>query len=310
MRVCSFTPSATEIIYSLGLQDSLQGVTYDCDYPTEAKSKPIVVLSSLNSGHETSQEIDAKVRKSLSQGRSLYLLDRERFKAADPDIIITQGLCEVCAPSDAIVSEIPDFLGKDPRILSLNPSNVEDIIGDIERVGTILGKGDVAKEITNNLRKRVQKVRAITNQTKRRRIFCMEWLDPIYNTGHWVTDVINLAGGLDELASTVGGESVMVEWDDILDYNPDVLVMMPCGWPISRTISDLESITSRRGFRQLRAVMNDEVFVVDGSAYFSRPGPRIVDSAEILAKILHPKSFRDLILPPGSMQKLQFNSAT
>ena len=138
----------------------------------------------------------------------------------------------------------------------------------------------------------------------------MEWLDPIYNTGHWVTDVINLAGGLDELASTVGGESVMVEWDDILDYNPDVLVMMPCGWPISRTISDLESITSRRGFRQLRAVMNDEVFVVDGSAYFSRPGPRIVDSAEILAKILHPKSFRDLLLPPGSMQKLQLNSAT
>ncbi len=307
MRVCSFTPSATEIIYSLGLEDSLHGVTYDCDYPTEAKSKRIVVLSSLNSGHETSQEIDVKVRKSLAEGRSLYLVDKEGLKAANPDLIITQGLCEVCAPSDAIVFDIPDLLGKDPRILSLNPSNVEDIINDIEKVGSILGKRDTSKEITNNLRRRVQKVHAITKQTERRKIFCMEWLDPIFNTGHWVTDVINLAGGHDELASKIGEESVMVEWDDILDYNPDVLVMMPCGWPISRTISDLQSITSLNDFRQLRAVVNDEVYVVDGSAYFSRPGPRIFDSVEILAKILHPKLFGDLVLPPGSMQKLQFN---
>ena len=301
MRICSFLPSATEIIYALNLGDSLYGVTYECDYPSDVKEKPVVVLGSHGMNLMRSREIDKLVSQSLSNGESLYVIDEKKLKDADPDLVLTQGVCKVCAPSGTQIAQLPEILGRDVEVLSLDPKSLDDIIEDIIRVGTLTGRLQVAQRVANDLRSRIDTVRLLNSDRPKRKVFCVEWLDPIFNAGHWIPDVISIAGGHDVLGSN--GASTRIEWEKVLNYDPEVLILMPCGYNIAKTISEIQSIVSREGYNDLTAVKNNQVYVLDGSAYFSRPGPRIVTGIEILANILQP-DVSCYEIPDGSMTKL------
>lgn len=291
MRICSLLPSNTEIVFALGLGDSLVGVTHECDYPEGVKSKPVVTSSVVPGEEMMSRDIHFAISGLIHKGSSIYHLDQETLRRADPDLILTQELCDVCAVSYKEVKAAVRILDADTKVVSLEPTCLDDILSNIQVVGEMTGAVREANDLVSGFRRRIEAVASLASQAENRpRVFCMEWLDPIFVGGHWVPEMVTVAGGGDGLG-IAGEPSVQVTWEQVVDYAPDIVVLMPCGFGIDRTFRELEEIRFPDEWEMLPAVQRGNVFVVDGSSYFNRPGPRIVDGLEILAQIIHPELF-------------------
>lgn len=296
MRIVSLLPSATEIVYSLGLGDALVGITHECDYPPATRTKSVVTRSVLDHQHATSDEIDLAVRQQIRDGLSLYALDRTLLHTLHPDIILTQALCDVCAVSygevERAVRDVShDFAGLALRVLSLEPHTVDDILATIMSVGAATGTQQRAQVVVSELQERIDRVRRLAGSVRRPRVACLEWIDPPFGPGHWLPELIELAGGRAGLGN-LGGDSRRILWDDVIAFAPEVIVVMPCGFELQRAADEaLRVLPYRTGWEALPAVRNGRVYAVDGNAYFSRPGPRIVDSLELLAELIHPEIF-------------------
>ncbi|MFA9407764.1 MAG: cobalamin-binding protein [Candidatus Dadabacteria bacterium] len=305
MRICSFLPSTTEIVYELGLGDSLGGITHECNYPPEVKEKKVVIMSFLDHKKLSSKEIDDLVTKNAIEGKSTYLVDKDALKEANPDIILTQKLCEVCAVSGNQVMEAVQVLGHTPEIISLEPTTIYEIFDTIITIGEATGTKEKAIEITDKLKARVERVRSqLENERDRPRVFCLEWLDPPFVGGHWVPEMVEIAGGENGLGKA-GEPSFKATWEEIAEFAPQMLFIMPCGFDIDKTIDELDAATSKDEWFSLPATNKGEIYIVDANSYFSRPGPRIVDGLEILAKAIHPEVIKNYSPPPESIINLR-----
>ena len=291
MRICSLLPSTTEIAFALGLGDQVVGVTHECDYPPEARKKPVVVRSLIDSNRLNSFEIDRQVGEMLQAGKSLYTIDDEAFRTAAPDVILTQALCDVCALDYNDVVKAAQCLPCKPTIVSLIPHCLTDVLDDILRVGEATQREKKAEALVMALQRRIEAVRQQAAQSSSRpQIACIEWFDPIYAAGHWIPEMVELAGGNDGLGRK-GEPSAKIQWTEVLKLQPEVLMLMPCGFDVQRTLQESALLQKLDGWNELPAVKAGKVFAVNGHAYFSRPGPRLVDGLEILAQIIHPEIF-------------------
>ena len=303
MRICSLLPGATEIAFALGLGDDVVGVTHECDYPAEAQQKPVVVRGLIDSNRMTSLEIDRWVGERLGSNQGLYLLDEERLREAAPDVILTQGLCDVCAIDYNEVVAASETLAKKPKIVSLTPNCLTDVLDDVARVGEATGQRQIAERFVEELEQRISFVREqAATSSARPRVACLEWFDPIYLAGHWVPEMIEIAGAEDVLGRR-GEPSEKVEWQSIRESAPEIIVLMPCGFDMPRTLREAGVLERLEGWHDLPAVKAGKVFAVNGHAFFSRPGPRLVDGLEILAHIIHPKIFPTQP-PPDVLQRI------
>lgn len=312
MRVVSLLPSATEIVYALGLGDALVGVTHECDYPPEARGKPAITWSLLDHNSASSDEIDQAVRQQLHAGLSLYGLDKALLARLAPDLVLTQALCEVCAVSYGEVAQAVrdvslEYAEVAPTVLSLEPSTLDDVLASIVTVGAAVGAPEQAAALVAALRGRVERVRAQAAAIGRRpRVACFEWLDPLYGPGHWLPELVELAGGQPGLGHAAS-DSRRVAWGDVITFAPEVVVVTPCGFDLARTIAEAQAVLPNRpGWHALPAVRQGRVYAVDGNAYCSRPGPRVVDSLELLAELIHPEHFGGWA-PPDAWQRLDLS---
>jgi iron complex transport system substrate-binding protein len=308
MRIISLLPSATEIVYLLGLEDSLVGISHECDYPPELRTKPVISASPLPTAFR-SDEMHEAVKRHSHSSHSLYRIDENLLRQLSPDLILTQELCNVCAISAGQVREAARILAGPCRIVSLEPHDLRQILGTIVIVGEETGRKDKAKAVIHEFEGRIERVQSMTRSVRTRpKVFCMEWMDPIMAGGHWVPEMVQLAGGQDNLGRA-GERSLAIDWDRVVLYQPEVLVIMPCGYKIRRTLTEVDRLASKPGWFDLPAVRAGRVYIVDSPAFFSRPGPRIVTGLEILAQILHPELFHGLA-PPESAVKLDSNGAS
>lgn len=292
MRICSLLPSATEIVYALGMGGSLVGVTHECDFPPEVAAIAKVTGSHIPPG-VTSREIDSLVSSTLERQGSLYELDLPLLKSLKPDLILTQRLCDVCAVSYDLVQEAMRSLSSHPLVLNLEPHSLDDIFETIRAVAGVTESERAAEPLIQRLQKRVAAVRDKTRTATRRRVFSMEWVDPPYCGGHWMKELVEIAGGQDDLA-VLHRPSYRIEWERVLEFAPEVIVLTCCGFDLMRCEQEGTILSTFRGVCDLPAVRADCVFATDGSHFFSRPGPRIVDSLELLAHLVHP----ELCSPP------------
>jgi iron complex transport system substrate-binding protein len=296
-RIVSFLPSATEIACALGLADAIVGITHECDYPPEMKSKPVVVRNALPIETMSQSEIDRAVAERMRSGQSLYQIDEALLRRLAPDLILTQDLCQVCAPSGNEVSQVLKALPHAPQILWLTPQSLSEIFDNVRELGAATGRTAEAERLIANCNERLARLhQRVANVTKHPRVFCMEWLDPVFVSGHWVPELVKLAGGVDELGRE-RGESVRVSWDEVVGWNPEVLEIMPCGFNLQQTMKQIWDVFGRYAtgsphrFFELSAVKNNRVYAVDANSYFARPGPRVVEGAELLARLIHPELF-------------------
>jgi iron complex transport system substrate-binding protein len=290
-KIVSLLPAATEIVCALGLESSLVGRSHECDYPETVKALPVCSEANFPDGL-SSAAIDVKVKELLADALSVYTVKREVIKELQPDVVITQAQCEVCAVSLPEVEQaLIDYLDKPARILSLQPNSLEDIFTDIGTVGAALDATEAGERLVEDLQERVDiirhKLKFLENKPT---VACIEWLEPMMVSGNWVPELVTIAGGVPVLAQQ-GQHSPYVAWADIQTADPDVIILMPCGFSIERTMREIDILLQQPGFADLKAVKNNRIYIADGNQYFNRPGPRIVDSVEILAEILHPKQF-------------------
>ncbi|MPZ75433.1 MAG: ABC transporter substrate-binding protein [Deltaproteobacteria bacterium] len=285
MRICSLLPGATEIAFALGLAEEIAGVSHECDFPPAARDKPVMVRSVIDSTMLDSGEIDRQVGNLLREHRSLYMLDEEKFKQSQPDVILTQGLCDVCALDYEDVARAARSLIPEPQIVSLNPHCLADILNDVLRVGEATQRRQQAKALVQQLTARIESIRSQTARSSSGpRVACLEWFDPLYAAGHWVPEMVQIAGGADVLGSP-GKPSAKVDWQNVVASSPDLLILMPCGFDVERTIQESSVLNRLEGWNELTAVRSGRVFAVNGNDYFSRPGPRLLDGLEILSHI-------------------------
>ncbi|HZU12619.1 MAG TPA: cobalamin-binding protein [Chloroflexota bacterium] len=282
-------PSATEIVYALGLGDRLVAVTHECDFPPEARTKPQITASVIDSDGLTAAEIDAAVRESLAERRTIYSLDADLLADLRPDLILTQELCEVCAIGPDLVLQAVRALPAAPQVVSLEPHTLRAVLDSIRTVGALTGTDDRAARVMSDLEARLSSVAAAVSGRPVQRVLTMEWVDPVFVGGHWVPDMVAAAGGEDVLGRS-GEPSREVTWQDIVDADPDIIIAMPCGFGLERSAMELQRAALPAEWHGLRAVREGRVYVVDGSSYFNRPGPRLVDGVEITATILHPEA--------------------
>ena len=292
MRICSLLPSATEIVYALGLGEWLVGVSQACDYPDDAATKPVVSRSLRQITHLSSQEIDGIVQQARAAGNPLYWIDGDLFRELQPDLIITQELCEVCAISSGSVFETAaKVLDYQPKILTIRPNLVADILQNVRNIASAAGVAERGLEVADSLQHRIQAVvDGVADEGSRPKVLCLDWLDPLRNTGQWVPELVELAGG-DEGLAVKGGLSRELTWSEIVDYRPECLMVMPCGFAPDRVRQEAsEKLTKLKGWNDLPAVQMDKVFLFDGRIP-TRHGPRVVDALEGLAEAMHPQRF-------------------
>jgi iron complex transport system substrate-binding protein len=290
MRIVSLVPSATEMLYALGLGDSVVAVTHECDYPPEARSLPhltrTVLAASLSAG-----EIDRAVKARVAEGQALYELDEKLLAKLEPDLIVTQAVCAVCAVSYEEVVDVAARLASKPRVVQQDPSTLGEMLEDVVRLGEATGIEREAHELRGELEGRLATVRAAVSGASAPRVIALEWLDPPYVGGHWIPEMISIAGG-EDVAGPPGLKSPEVSWGELSGLNPDVAIAMPCGWYVEDSRAQ-----ALNHWEQIDALGAQRVFAVDAASTFSRPGPRLVDGVELLGHLLHP----DLVDPPGNI---------
>jgi iron complex transport system substrate-binding protein len=293
IRIVSLLPAATEIAAALGLMDRVVGVSHECDFPSEANQRPRVTRCPVHDAGLTSGEVDSWVRRALRENGTIYTIDESLLRKLRPDIILTQKLCDVCAVGYGTVARLAETLPGPPTVVNLEPSSVADIFDDIRRVAEVCGAHERADEIVDRLSDRIEAVRRRANRVENRpRCFLMEWVDPPFCCGHWGPELVEIAGGHDPLGRK-HQHSVQIEWREVLAARPEIIVLALCGYDIDHARRDYEILRGFSEFNSLPASRPREIYLVDASAYFARPGPRIVDSVEILAGILHPREFTE-----------------
>jgi iron complex transport system substrate-binding protein len=303
MRIVSLLPSATEIVCAIGLGDELVGITHECDYPPEIARVPVVTRSVHDLAAASSRDIHKLVTASVHGGSSLYALNEDALAAAEPDLILTQELCRVCAVSYREVNEVARAIDADITVVSLEPTSIEGIFNTITTVGAMTEAEDAAVDVVESLRERLGAVEAKVQARRDAggrspRVVGLEWLDPPFACGHWVPEQIRRAGGW-ELLGADGDMSRQTTWDAVAEVDPEMLLLMPCGFHLPETQAEWTRTRRPPGYLELTAVRRGQVFALDGSAYFSRPGPRVIDGIELLAEIFDPDAFVD-IAPFGS----------
>jgi iron complex transport system substrate-binding protein len=286
MRIVSLVPAATEMVCALGLERSLVGVSHECDYPESVRSLPKVTRSSVAS-EIPSAEIDALVRGSVQSSESLYTLDREMLVVLKPDLVVTQSLCNVCAVDEVEVQRALGSLDPASRIVRLSPTHLADVLEGLRAIGTAADAEERANEVIAELSARIDAVKHRSRAGQPRRVVMLEWIDPLFSAGHWNPELVEFAGGR-ECLGRAGERSRAVAWNEVIEIDPEVMVVACCGFTIQRTQKDLPVLTGMPGFDNLACARNEAIYVVDGNSYFNRPGPRLVDSLEILADLLHP----------------------
>jgi iron complex transport system substrate-binding protein len=305
MKIVSLLPSATEIICALGLRPQLVGVTHECDYPPDVRELPKVTRTLIPTD-ATSAQIDQLVRERLKTSRALYTLNDELLQELAPNLIVTQSLCDVCAVADEEVRAAASSLATVPQIVNLEPQSLGDVFEAIHQVAAATGIVKRGEVVVHELKRRVQAVEARVASSGKRppRVALLEWLDPPFSSGHWNPELVRLAGGVEGLGRE-GQPSRTLHWPAVIDWQPEAIVVACCGYTIERTITDMASITNVPGWQELPAVQTNRVYVADGSQYFNRPGPRLVDSLELLAHAidpeLHPKPAQGLIKASGEL---------
>ena len=300
-RIVSFLPSATELLYELGIQSKLFGVTHECRYPHDATLKPRVINTVIDSERLSSKEIDTVTCKLLKEGKDIFFLDENNLKKANPDLIISQETCKVCAAFTNQVNKAVKILKKEkkPILYSMDPHSVNEIMDSITEIGEILECSEKAKEIVNVLEKRVAKIRK-TKSKKNPKVLAIEWIEPFFTAGHWIPEMVEIAGGIN-MISKAGEDSRRLDMDEIITANPEIIILMPCGFDTQRTVSEYNAILKNdKIWNSLSAVKNDKVFSVDANSFFSKPSIRTVEGIEILAKIINPEEFTHLVVSKGS----------
>lgn len=291
LKIVSLLPSATEIVCALGLEQSLVGRSHECDYPETITQLPICCEANFDDDLSSST-IDAKVKEILADALSVYTVNREQIKQLNPDIVITQAQCGVCAVSIKDVEDALDnYLDKPAKLISLQPNTLSDIFNDIQTVATALGVEETGRNLVEDLQERVDLIRHKLKYIEHKpTVVCVEWLEPLMVSGNWIPELVGIAGGKSILAEA-GKHSPYIDWDEIRLNDPDIIIIMPCGFGIERTMKEMDLLLELPGFNELKAVKNNRLYIADGNHYFNRPGPRIVDSIEILAEIINPKQF-------------------
>jgi iron complex transport system substrate-binding protein len=291
MKIVSLLPSATEVVYALGLGEDLSGVTFECDYPAEARTRPVVSDTALPTDRPlTSGEIDAEVHRRMDAREPLYRLDKDLIREIQPDVILTQDLCRVCAVPTGIVQDALDELGCAARVVSMDPTSLQEILESFIDVGRATGAEERARELVAGLRERIDAVKARAARLPTIRTFSMEWLDPPFAGGHWIPELVQLAAG-QNLLTEPGQRSRQATWREIADAAPEVMVFMPCGYYLEEAEAEAARIYHVPEFRETTAFASGTVYATDASSFFSRPGPRIVDGLEMLAWAIHPDEF-------------------
>ena len=294
-RILSLLPAATEIAAALGLMEQVVGVSHECDFPEEANARPRVTHSPIDNAGLTSREIDQSVRSALREKGTIYVIDEPLLRELRPDVILTQRLCDVCAVGYGTVAKLAQTLPGPPRVVNLEPTSLAEIFDDIRRVANACEVCGRAEELIGNLSERVENVRKRAARIPHRpRCFLMEWVDPPFCSGHWVPELVEIAGGRDPLGRK-HQPSAQIDWYQVLNARPEFIVLALCGYDIARARRDYELLRQFPAFDTTPAAQTGKVYVVNASAYFSRPGPRIVDSLEILAGILHPDEFPEFV---------------
>jgi iron complex transport system substrate-binding protein len=294
VRIVSLVPHATELLYALGLGGSVVGVTHECDFPPEVERVARITRDVLPAGLSAG-EIDAAVRERTAQGEAIYTLDEERLAELQPDLIVTQELCPVCAVSYEEVEAVAKRLDPCPKVIALDPKTFGETMGDIRTVAQATGTRDAALDLVARQRARVDRVKIAVKGAPRRTVAAVEWFDPVFIAGHWTPQLIELAGGVDVLG-LAGEHSEQVGWDVVAAARPDVVLCIPCGYDGPRAQQEAEGFAE-----QLRATGARDVIALDAAAYFSRPGPRLVDGLETLAHALHPDRVREA---PGTVHRI------
>jgi iron complex transport system substrate-binding protein len=291
VRICSLVPGATEVLFALGLGESVVGVTHECDWPPEAASRPQVTASLLQSGDLSSAEIDAAVAEAAREGKALYAVDEEAWEEVRPEAVVAQETCDVCAVTAGQVRRL------DVEVIDYSPSTLDGVLGHITALGFRLGAEGAADEITSGMRSRLERVRAaLAEVDDYPRVFVSEWLEPPYAAGHWVPDMVSAAGGM-EVAGIAGEPSFRMRWTDVAGLEPDTVVLAPCGFDLDRTLNEVVTLELSANLLGTVARQESRVFAVDANGYFSRPGPRLVDGVELLAYLLHPDAYSDPGIP-------------
>ena len=302
-RIVSFLPSATEIIYMLGSQDLLFGVTHQCICPIEAKGKPQIVSSVFDSESMASFQIEEKIQELSRLQNDLFIINFDLLKEIQPDLIISQALCDVCSPHNKELNKTMKFLENKPQTLVLDPHTVEEIIESIMIIAKALGKEEDGSRIRDSLYRRIEKISNATKY-KKPKVVCLEWIDPIYICGHWVPQMVGIAGAINGI-SKVGERSSKIDFSQITQFDPDIIILLPCGFDLRKVFQEYGSLQKNNQWQSLRAVQNGMVFAVDALSYFSRPGPSIITGIEILAKIINPESFPQLMVPSNSYNRMK-----
>ena len=294
-RIVSMLPAATEIAAALGLINEVVGVSHECDFPSEANRRPRITRCAVYDSCLTSVEVDQWVRGALRENGSIYTIDEPLLRTLQPDVILTQKLCDVCAVSYGTVAKLAQTLPGPPRVVNLEPTSLADIFDDIRSVADACDARERAEKLIGNLSERVESVRERAARiSDRPRCFVIEWVDPVFCSGHWGPELVEIAGGYDALGRK-HQPSAQIDWQQVLDARPDIIVLALCGYDIDQARRDYKLLRRLPGFDSIPAAHNGQVYIVNASAYFARPGPRIVDSLEILAGILHPREFSEFV---------------
>jgi len=302
-RIVSFLPSATELLYEFGVDDKLFGVTHECKYPEDAKLKPQVISSVIHSDDLSSNEINTITCTLLNEGKNIFELNKENLIDANPDLIISQETCEVCAAYTNQVKSALDILPNKPELYSMDPHNLKEIIQSVTKLGQILNQEKKSIEIVNSLEQRIQHIQNSEKKTIPK-VLAIEWIEPFFTAGHWIPQMIEFAGGIN-LISKTGEHSRRMDLNEVVNSKPDIIIFMPCGFDTDRTVQEYESILHNNPtWNSLQAVKNNQIYAVDANSFFSKPSIRTIDGLEILAKIIQPEKFKNLIVPDNSFSKI------
>ena len=314
-KIISFLPSGTEILYEIGVGSQVVGVTHECNYPKEATLKPKIINSSFDASSMSSKEIDDKIIELFGNGKDIYIVNDNLLKELRPDIIIAQGICEVCSPFTKEINRAISILGYTPQVIILDPRNISDILDNIYEIAKNVDKIKEGKNLVSSLEgkmKRIKKIIELKNKEYLSKILCLEWIDPFFTAGHWVPEMVEIAGGINGL-SKPKEQSRRASIEEIKLFDPDKIILMPCGFNTDRTIKEYKNtatLNKNQEWKNLKAIKNNELYVVDAGSYFSKPGPRTITGIEILAKIISPNEFDNIHTPENSYSKLIIDDLT